>query len=145
MALQRHHIPEDNARPARSLRKRSFAAMLSSGAKFRFLTVNLVEATNRFPISDTSTRRRNPRFFRKKLEMAMRKRILIAVVVPLIAALTAQVAAASEYHHKRTKARAVASEQIRNSNAYAAPADISGQSALSNLDESAMSSGLAGH
>jgi len=52
----------------------------------------------------------------------MRKTILAAVVVPLIAALTAQAAAASEPHHARAKHRAAAWKQIRNSNAYAPPA-----------------------
>ena len=51
----------------------------------------------------------------------MRKKILTMLVVPLIAALTAQAAAASEHHHTRAKDGAAASEQLRNSNAYAAP------------------------
>jgi hypothetical protein len=76
----------------------------------------------------------------------MRKKILTVFVVPLIAVLTVQAAAASGRHHTRTKARAVASERLRNSNAYyAAPSDTQGPSYLSNLDEGAMSSGLAGH
>jgi hypothetical protein len=79
------------------------------------------------------------------MEMTMRKRILTVLIVPLIAALTAQAAAASEHHHMRTKGRAVVSEQLRNSNAYAAPGDIAAQSALPNLDEGAISSGMAGH
>ena len=51
----------------------------------------------------------------------MRKKILTMLVVPLIAALSAQAAAASEHHHTRAKHRAAAWEQLRNSNAYAAP------------------------
>ena len=43
------------------------------------------------------------------------------------------------------RGRAVASEQFRNSNAYAAPGDIAEQSYLQNEDEGAMTSGLAGH
>jgi hypothetical protein len=59
-----------------------------------------------------------------KMEMTMRKKILTVFVVPLITALTVQAAAASERHHTRTKASAVASERLRNSNAhYAAPSD----------------------
>ena len=75
----------------------------------------------------------------------MRKTILTALAASLIAASTAQAAVASEHHHGRTKSRVVATEQLRNSNAYAAPGDIAGQSALPNLDEGAMSSGMAGH
>ena len=50
------------------------------------------------------------------------------LVVPLIAALTAQAAAASEHHYTRTKGRAAVSAQWRNSNAYATPGDIAVQS-----------------
>jgi hypothetical protein len=79
------------------------------------------------------------------MEMTMRKKIITVLVVPLIAALSAQAAAASEHHHARTKGRAVASEQFRNSNAYyAAPGNFAGPSA-SSLDEGAMSAGMAGH
>jgi len=46
--------------------------------------------------------------------------------VSLVAAIAAQAAAASGYHHTRTKGGAVASEQFRNSNAYAPPSDIAG-------------------
>jgi len=79
------------------------------------------------------------------MEMTMRKKILTVLVVPVIAALTAQAAAASEHHYTRTKGRAVASEQFRNSNAYAAPGDIAAQTGLRDEDEGAMASGLAGH
>ena len=75
----------------------------------------------------------------------MRKRILTVVSASVIAALTAQAAAASEHHHMRTKSRAVASQQFRNSNAYAAPDDIAVPSYRSNEAEGAMTSGIAGH
>ena len=74
----------------------------------------------------------------------MRKTILTVVSASVIATLTAQAAAAFEHHHTRTKGRTVASEQWRNSNAYAAPRDIAVPSYWSNLDEGAMSSGMAG-
>jgi hypothetical protein len=91
-------------------------------------------------------RRRNPRFFSaNKLEMTMRKKILTVLAIPLITALTAQAAAASEHHHTRSKGHAVASEQLRNNNAYAAPGDIAVQSDLPDDAEGAMTSGLAGH
>jgi CHASE3 domain sensor protein len=77
------------------------------------------------------------------MEMTMRKKILSVLVVTV--ALTAQAAAASEYHHTRTKARAVASEQLRNSNAYAAPGDIAVQPNWTDEAEGAMTSGIAGH
>ena len=51
----------------------------------------------------------------------MRKKILTMLAVPLIAALTAQAANASEHHHTRAKSRAAAWAQMRDSNAYAAP------------------------
>ncbi len=76
----------------------------------------------------------------------MRK--IIILVIPLIAALTAQAAAASERHHARTKGRAVVSEQFRNaydSNAYFAPGYSAGPSRLQKLDNGAMASGPAGH
>jgi len=73
----------------------------------------------------------------------MRK--LTIIVIPLIAALTAQAATASERHHARAKDRAVLSEQIRNSNAYAAPGDFPARSYLRSEDNGAMASGLAGH
>jgi hypothetical protein len=79
------------------------------------------------------------------MEMTMRKKILTVLFVPLIAALTAQAAAASEHHHTRTKDRTVAIERFRNSNAFAAPGNIAAQPSLSSLDEGAMTSGMAGH
>ena len=75
----------------------------------------------------------------------MQKKILTVLFIPLIAALTVQATAASEYRHTRTKDRAVASEQLRNSNAYAAPDDIALQSNRTDYDEGAMTSGIAGH
>jgi hypothetical protein len=87
----------------------------------------------------------------------MRKKIITVFVLPLIAALAVQAAAASERHHRLTKARVVASERLRNSNAYfaaprnhpvpsywAAPGDDSVPSYWSNVDEGAMTSGPAG-
>jgi hypothetical protein len=93
-----------------------------------------------------STGKTEPAIFPQiKMEMAMRKKILTMLVVPLIAALTAQAAAASEDHHTRAKDRVAAWKTLRNSNAYAAPGDIAVPSYLSNEAESAMTSGLAGH
>jgi len=66
------------------------------------------------------------------------------LVVPLIVALTAQSAAASERHHARTTARAVAIKQFRDSNAYAAPAYIAAQPYWSGYGGAA-GSGMAGH
>jgi hypothetical protein len=74
----------------------------------------------------------------------MRKKILTLLFIPLIAALMAQAAAASEYRHTRTKDRAVRSEQLLNSNAYAAPDGIAEQSYWSNLAEGMMASGPTG-
>ena len=62
----------------------------------------------------------------------------------LIAATTVQMAGAAEHHAR--KAHATAIQQFRNSNAYAAPGDTTPRSPyLSNLAESAMTSGVAGH
>jgi hypothetical protein len=77
------------------------------------------------------------------MEMTMQKIFFTVVFIPLAAALTAQAASASE-HHTRTKDRAVLSEQVRNSNAYAAPADIAVPTRAPDYDEGAMTSGLAG-
>jgi methionine-rich copper-binding protein CopC len=52
----------------------------------------------------------------------MRKTILTILSASVIAALTAQTAVAAEHHHARKTTPA--SEQFRNSNAYAAPANI---------------------
>jgi hypothetical protein len=78
-----------------------------------------------------------------KMETTMRNTILAVLVVPLLAALTAQAAIASEHHRMQTKGRTGAIEQFRNSNAFAAPGDIAADP--STLDESAMTSGPAGH
>jgi hypothetical protein len=90
-------------------------------------------------------RKSDRRFFcNQKMEMKMRKKILTVFFVPLLAALTVQAAAATERHHARTKARVVASERLRNSNAYfAAPGAYPTPSYWSNRDEGAMSG--AGH
>ena len=61
----------------------------------------------------------------------------------LIAATTVQMAGAAEHHAR--KAHATAIQQFRNSNAYAAPRDTAQPSYLSNLSESAQTSGPAGH
>jgi hypothetical protein len=58
----------------------------------------------------------------------MQKKFLTVLGATLIAALTAQAAAASEHRYTRTKGRAAAIEQWRNTNAYAAPGDIAVQS-----------------
>jgi len=90
----------------------------------------------------------------------MRNKIIALAVVPLISALTAQSAVASERHHARTKVRTVACEQLRNSNAYYAepgynaydaypapgyPGYIAAPSYLQNEANGAMASGPAGH
>ena len=75
----------------------------------------------------------------------MRKTIFSILTASLIAALTAQAAVASEHHRARAKSRAVATEQLRNSNAYAARRDIVVQPGLLDEDEGAMTSGIAGH
>jgi hypothetical protein len=75
------------------------------------------------------------------MEMTMRK--LTMAVVPLVAALTAQAATASEHRNTRTKNRAATIEQLRNSNAYATPGAV--QSVRPDYDEGAMTSGMAGH
>jgi hypothetical protein len=76
------------------------------------------------------------------MEMTMQKKLLTVLFIPLVAALTAQAAVASERHHVRANDRAVLSEQVRNSNAYAAPGDFGGRR---DYDEGAMTSGIAGH
>ena len=55
----------------------------------------------------------------------MRKTILGILGASVIAALSAQAAVAAEHHHARKTAPA--SEQFRNSNAFAAPAYIAVQ------------------
>jgi hypothetical protein len=59
------------------------------------------------------------------MEMTMQKKLITVLVVPLIAALTAQAAAGSERHHRQAKGHAVAREQLLNSNAYGASVDRS--------------------
>jgi hypothetical protein len=108
------------------------------------MTVNLVEATNKFPIFNLCEL--NPiELFVNKMEMTMRKKILTLLVVPLLVASSAQAAVASERHRPRTKDHTVAIERFRNSNAFAAPGNSAAQSNLSSEDEGAMTSGIAGH
>jgi hypothetical protein len=57
----------------------------------------------------------------------MRKTILSVLGASVVAVLAAQTAVASETHHARKTDRATASEQFRNSNAYAAPAYVAVQ------------------
>jgi hypothetical protein len=60
----------------------------------------------------------------KKKETTMRKTILTVLGVTLIAASTMQMAAAAETRHTRKTIPAATSEQLRNSNAYAAPVTV---------------------
>jgi hypothetical protein len=79
------------------------------------------------------------------MEMTMQKKFLTILFIPLIAAITVQAAAASEHHHTRAKNRAVISEQLRNSNAYAVPAGVATQTDMPDYANGAMASGIAGH
>jgi hypothetical protein len=79
------------------------------------------------------------------MEMTMQRKFLTILFIPLVAAITVQAAAASEHHHMRAKNRAVISEQVRNSNAYAVPADMPTQTDLQDYANGAMASGIAGH
>jgi hypothetical protein len=85
----------------------------------------------------------------KKWEITMRKTILTVVSASIIAAFTAQSAAAGSAHHRaRTNGRVVATEQFRNSNAYVAPIVIqpgSGPYSSWSGYDGAMGSGIAGH
>jgi hypothetical protein len=76
----------------------------------------------------------------------MRNTILTMIVVPLIAAFTAQAAVASENQHTRTWVHA---KQFRNTNAYAPRSYIAVQpnwsGYSSDYTEGAMTSGIAGH
>ena len=75
----------------------------------------------------------------------MRKTILTVVSASVIALTAQTAAAASEHHRTRMHGHAVATQQFRNSNAYAAPSETAAQSYWSSLDEGAMASGMAGH
>ena len=75
----------------------------------------------------------------------MQRKFLTILFIPLVAAITAQAATASEHHHVRAKNRAAISEELRNSNAYAVPADMPTQTNLSDYANGAMASGIAGH
>ena len=50
-------------------------------------------------------------------------KLITMLVVPLIAALTAQAAAGSERHHRQAKCRAVPYKQLLKSNAYGGSAE----------------------
>ncbi len=54
----------------------------------------------------------------------MRKIIITVLGGSLLAAMAVQTVAAAEHHHSRKIDRTAASEQLRNSNAYAAPAYV---------------------
>jgi hypothetical protein len=69
-------------------------------------------------------RTQSERISQTKMEITMRKKILTLLVAPLLAALSAQAALASEHHRTQTKHRTVAIERFRNSNAFAAPGNI---------------------
>jgi len=76
----------------------------------------------------------------------MQKKLLtVFVIIQLMAALTAQAAAASEHRHPRAKGRLVISEQLRSSNAYAVPVGMATQTDLPDYADGAMASGIAGH
>lgn len=75
----------------------------------------------------------------------MRKIILSSLVTALVAASSVQTAAATERHQGKTSNRPAMTEQLRNSNAYAEPANIAQQAGRPGLTEGAMSSGIAGH
>ena len=85
-----------------------------------------------------------PRYFGEQKETTMRQKTLTVLALLLISA-AAQAATATEHRHMRTKERAAVCEPWRNSNAYAAPGEISVPSAQSVQSEGAMTSGLAGH
>jgi hypothetical protein len=72
----------------------------------------------------------------------MQTKFITALVVPVIAALTAQAAAASEQHYTRTKGRAVDCEQLPNS--YAERAYIAAESYWQNYANGIMAAHPAG-
>jgi hypothetical protein len=78
--------------------------------------------------------------------MTMRRSIIALLSASLIAAFSAQAAAASGHHRVRTMSRdqAIASEQFRNSNAYAAPDHIAVPSYLTN-EATGAQAGTFGH
>jgi hypothetical protein len=77
--------------------------------------------------------------------MKMRTTVLAVVVVPLIALFMAQTAAATERHHTRAWAHAVAAKQFRSTNAFGSPSYVAVRPNWSNYSEAAQTSGLAGH
>lgn len=74
----------------------------------------------------------------------MRNSIRTTLLVFLMVAVSWQTAKASERHRPRTKDRVAVLKQFRNSNAYAAPANIAAPANWSSLDEGAMSAVIAG-
>ena len=76
--------------------------------------------------------------FRRTTETTMRQTVITALVLLLVSG-TAQATGAAKHRHVRTTDRAAAHEQWRNSNAYIPPNNAS------ELSESAMTSGIAGH
>jgi hypothetical protein len=80
-----------------------------------------------------------------KMEMKMHLKIITVLAVPMLAAIAAQAAAASDHRHTRMKERAVVCEQLRKSNAYATPGHIVAQPDWSSYANGAMASGIAGH
>jgi hypothetical protein len=74
----------------------------------------------------------------------MQTKLITALVVPVIAALTAQAAAASEQHYTRTMGRAVGCEQLPNSNGYAERAYIAAESYWQNYANGIMAAHPAG-
>lgn len=75
----------------------------------------------------------------------MRTKTLALLFVPLMAAFTAQAKAASVHHPTRTKSRAVAAEQWRDSNAHVPPVGFAAPPDSTEFDDGAMASGIAGH
>ena len=74
----------------------------------------------------------------------MRNGIPTTLLAFLMVAVSWQTAKASEHHPPRTKDRAAAIKQFRNSNAYAAPTNIAAPANWSSVDKGAMSAGIAG-
>jgi outer membrane biogenesis lipoprotein LolB len=77
--------------------------------------------------------------------MTMRKTPLSVLAVSVVALLTAQTAVAAERTHVRKTDRATATEQFRNSNAFAAPANIAIQEDWSRYSSGGGMSAPAGH
>jgi hypothetical protein len=100
---------------------------------------------SRIPLTEiTDAEMRSRDFHTSKQEMTMQNAILSTLVVALAGVLMAQTAAASERHQARSRERAVAIKQFRDSNAYMAPAPIAAQPYWAGYDGAA-GSGTAGH